>query len=87
MIKPIAIFYADKLEDLPADSDGNFLLINNAADELRRLHALNSDLLDAIIAARKLWGDYLPAGNSNAMKAMKLVDAAIAKATGQNAQA
>ncbi|MCS3467123.1 hypothetical protein M2401_000844 [Pseudomonas sp. JUb42] len=39
------------------------------------------EMLEALQAARKLWGDYLPAGNSNAMKAMRLVDAAIAKTT------
>lgn len=52
-----------------------------AAAELRRLHELNDELLKAAIAARKLWGDYLPPGNSNAMKAMNMVDAAIANAT------
>ena len=41
------------------------------------------DMLEALQAARDLWGDYLPPGNSNAMKAMKLVDAAIAKALGK----
>lgn len=40
-------------------------------------------MLEALEAARDLWGDYLPPGNSNAMKAMKLVDAAIAKAKGE----
>jgi hypothetical protein len=39
-------------------------------------------MLEALEAARDLWGDYLPPGNSNAMKAMKLVDAAISKAKG-----
>jgi hypothetical protein len=36
-MKPIAIHLAEKLEDLP--STGNWLLINNAAAELRRLQA------------------------------------------------
>jgi len=36
-VKPIAIFLAEKLEDLP--STGDWLLINNAAAELRRLQA------------------------------------------------
>lgn len=48
------------------------------------LIAAAPDLLEAIKAARDLWGDYLPPGNSNAMKAMKLVNAAIAKAEGQS---
>lgn len=39
-------------------------------------------MLEALQAARDLWGDYLPPGNSNAMSAMKLVGAAIAKAKG-----
>lgn len=41
---------------------------------------VNVELLKALEAARALWGDYLPPGNSNAMKAMRMVDAAIAKA-------
>ncbi|RON52889.1 hypothetical protein BK666_01960 [Pseudomonas frederiksbergensis] len=47
----------------------------------REERALSEELLVALQAARELWGDSLPPGNSNAMKAMKLVDAAIAKAT------
>lgn len=47
----------------------------------REERALTEAMLAALQAARDLWGDYLPPGNSNAMKAMKLVDAAIAKAT------
>jgi hypothetical protein len=50
-------------------------------DISREERALPEELLAALLAARDLWGDYLPPGNSNAMKAMKLVDAAIAKAT------
>lgn len=42
------------------------------------------DMLEALRVARDLWGDYLPPGNSNAMKAMRLADAAIAKATEQH---
>jgi len=48
---PMAIFYADKLDDLP--NDGNLLLIANAADELRRLHESNRDLLEALQYAVK----------------------------------
>lgn len=47
------------------------------------LIAAAPDLLAALQAARAMWGDYLPPGNSNAMKAMKLVDSAIDKALGQ----
>ncbi|WP_047305178.1 hypothetical protein [Pseudomonas fluorescens] len=47
----------------------------------REERALTEEMLAALQAARDLWGDYLPPGNSNAMKAMRLVDAAIAKAT------
>ncbi|KTC43338.1 hypothetical protein AO265_40410 [Pseudomonas sp. ABAC61] len=47
----------------------------------REERALTEEMLAALQAARDLWGDYLPPGNSNAMKAMRLVDAAIAKST------
>lgn len=47
----------------------------------REERALTEEMLAALQAARDLWGDYLPPGNSNAMKAMRLVDAAITKAT------
>lgn len=40
------------------------------------------EMLEALQAAKDLWGDYLPPGNSNAMKAMKLVNSAINKAKG-----
>jgi hypothetical protein len=56
---------------------------NKAAQ--RRVDQINRcgvQMLEALEAARDLWGDYLPPGNSNAMKAMRLVDAAIAKAKG-----
>lgn len=46
----------------------------------REERALTEEMLAALQAARDLWGDYLPPGNSNAMKAMRLVDAVIAKA-------
>ena len=36
-MKPIAIFLAEKLEDIVSNED--WLLVNNAADELRRLQA------------------------------------------------
>jgi hypothetical protein len=44
--QPIALWLADKLEDIPAD--GNWLTVNNAAAELRRLHSVNSELLEAL---------------------------------------
>lgn len=46
-MKPIAIFLAEKLEDIV--SNENWLLVNNAADELRRLQAK----VDQLEAARK----------------------------------
>lgn len=41
-------------------------------------------MFEALKAARDLCGDYLPPGNSNAMKAMKLVDSAISIAEGKS---
>lgn len=56
----------------------------NKAEQKRvdQINRCGVQMLEALEAARELWGDYLPPGNSNAMKAMKLVDAAIAKAKG-----
>ena len=56
----------------------------NKADQKRvdQINRCGVQMLEALEAARDLWGDYLPPGNSNAMKAMNLVDAAIAKAKG-----
>ena len=44
--QPIALWLANKLEDMPAD--GHWLTVNNAAAELRRLHSVNADLLEAL---------------------------------------
>jgi hypothetical protein len=40
--QPIALWLAEKLEDMPAD--GHWLTVNNAAAELRRLHEENAKL-------------------------------------------
>lgn len=50
--------------------------------EQKRRADCYDDLLEALISARKLWGDYLPARSSNVMRSIRLVDAAIAKSTG-----
>lgn len=47
-----------------------------------KLIAAAPDLLEALKYALSMWGDYLPPGNSNAMKAIKQARAAIAKARG-----
>jgi hypothetical protein len=44
--QPIALWLADKLEDMPAE--GHWLTVNNAAAELRRLHSVNAELLEAL---------------------------------------
>lgn len=49
--QPIALWLADKLEDIPS-FDGHWLTINNAANELRRLHE-ESERLKA--AAQRQW--------------------------------
>jgi len=48
------------------------------------LIAAAPDLLEALEYALSMWGDYLPAGNSNAMKAIKQARAAIARAKGES---
>jgi len=81
----MAIFYADKLEDLPADADGNFLLINNAAEELRRLSRVNSDLLEALQAMIEIAELTIGFIDDTPFADVALIQsrAAIAKATGQ----
>ncbi len=46
------------------------------------LIAAAPELLEALEYALSMWGDYLPPGNSNAMKAIKQSRAAIANAKG-----
>ena len=73
-----ALRLADKLEDIPA-FDGHWLTINTAADELRRLHSVNAELLEAL-------NSYLKAGFGNSTdfnsqkEAYYKAKAAIAKA-------
>lgn len=62
--------------------EGDYVELGFAVQKANaKLIAAAPEMLEALQAARDLWGDYLPPGNSNAMKAMKLVDTAIAKAT------
>ena len=75
--QPIALWLANKLEDLPAD--GHWLTVNNAAAELRRLHSVNAELLEAL----KLADLTLSGANMNRSLVEKKVRAAIAKATGE----
>lgn len=49
-----------------------------------RLLTAAPELLEALEYVLSMWGDYLPAGNSNAMKAIKQARAAIAKARGES---
>lgn len=75
--QPIALWLAEKLEDMPAD--GHWLTANNAAAELRRLHEVNADLLEALCKLAELY---------DAMGAPRgpcriIADAVIAKATGE----
>jgi len=74
-----ALRLADKLEDIPA-FDGHWLTVNNAAAELRRLHSVNAELLDALnrIASIELQmngGDW-----DEITEAQAIAEAAIAKA-------
>ena len=71
--QPIALWLADKLEDIPAD--GNWLTVNNAAAELRRLYEANQAMLDALKLARLVVNPAHAYGIA--------IEAAIAKATGE----
>ena len=92
----MAIYYADKLDDLP--NEGNLLLIANAAEELRRLHKSNRDLLEfhkkhmelMMEIAQELKNPRMPINQTVeasirmlALAAKESLDA-IAKATGAN---
>lgn len=54
--------------------DGRLAALERAA----KAEADVAQLVEALEAARAMWGDYLPPGNSKAMVAMKSVDAALA---------
>ena len=56
-------------------------VVSQSADA--RLLAAAPELLEALEYALSMWGDYLPPGNSNAMKAIKQARAAINKARGE----
>ena len=81
--QPYALRLAEMLEALgwrSVDKD-----LRNAADELRRLHALNAELLEALklnyAELSSQWTPYIRA-NGKAVAAMKAARAAIAKAEG-----
>lgn len=75
--QPEALRLADAIDRLGLGDD--------IAVELRRLHEVNAELVEALKAAKQLWGDFIPPTNSNAMKAWVNAEAAIAKATGGEA--
>jgi hypothetical protein len=50
--QPVALWLADALDKAPYSS----LFTNDAAEELRRLHAVNADLLEALNAKRQWVG-------------------------------
>lgn len=64
----------------------NICLVDGGLDQQANanLIAAAPDLLEALEYALSMWGDYLPAGNSNAMKAIKQARAAISKAKGES---
>lgn len=72
------------------DSEADALSFNEKK-KAQQLHIKNVDrikshgveLLEALEYALSMWGDYLPPGNSNAMKAIKKAREAIAKAKGE----
>ena len=69
--KPEALRLADALNEEP-DSDGH---CRGAAAELRRLHEVNQELLEALkLADALLWG-----ANMNAVVVERKIKAAIAK--------
>jgi hypothetical protein len=87
--QPIALWLADKLEDMPAD--GHWLTANNAAAELRRLYQLAQEqhteiyglrlevrnLLDTLKRLREMCADF------GAKTACDIANAAIARSTGE----
>ena len=65
------------------------LIGGNAAAELRRLHEVNADLLEALLEAENALSDYIPtiertgAYLNYGHKVLRTARAAIAKATGE----
>jgi hypothetical protein len=94
--QPIALWLADKLEDMPAE--GHWLTANNAAAELRRLYQLAQEQHTEIYGLRLEVRNLLEAlklceGNISSLLAsahpkvygewLTVVSAAIAKSTGE----
>jgi len=88
--QPTALWFADKLEYMPAG--GHWVTAHNAAAELRRLHSVNSDLLEALHQITKVYGamrenlskQYPHDGWSAETMTLDKARAAIAKATGEH---
>ena len=77
--QPEALLYADILENKIPSME----CLEKAAAELRRLHEVNAELVEALQVAKKSWGNFIPPANSNALKAWDMVNTAIAKAIGE----
>jgi len=80
MSQPKALFLADVIKADPASKTHH----DEAAAELRRLHALNGELLEALKSARPYVSAALAeTGSADAYRAECQVDIAIAKTTGE----
>ncbi len=76
--QPEALRLADSMARCePVDFDGDF---GKAAAELRRLHALNAELLEALQRVELYASGYIPAAREEI--GIEHIRAAIAKATG-----
>ena len=81
--QPKALQLADKLEDIPM-FDGHLLTIDAAAAELRRLHSVNAELLEALIwamdAGRLSYSNRIVGQNEKHCDMVDKAKSAIAKA-------
>jgi hypothetical protein len=78
--QPDALKLADDLEDIQGLDSIEGTIVDKAAAELRRLHEVNVELLEAFKDLLEANSYYFPAGNPWGDRAR----AAIAKATGVN---